>query len=73
MEKHYGISGAALDFYREHMEVEEEHGERAVRILAALAVSDAEQARGRLALRRALAARRICADGMYDAFVTALP
>ena len=70
MEKHYGVSRAALDFYYEHMEVEEEHGERAIKILERIAVTDAEQARGRLALRRAIAARRICADGMYEAFVS---
>jgi pyrroloquinoline quinone (PQQ) biosynthesis protein C len=69
MEKHYGISRAALDFYYEHMEVEEDHRDRALGILERIAVTEAEQARGRLALRRALAARRICADGMYDAFV----
>ena len=70
MEKHYGVPRAALDFYYEHMEVEEEHGERAIKILERIAVTDAEQARGRLALRRAIAARRICADGMYEAFVS---
>jgi len=69
MEKHYGVPRAALDFYYEHMEVEEDHSERAVRILEAVARTDAEQARGRLALRRAITARRICADGMYEAFV----
>jgi len=69
MEKHYGVPRAALDFYYEHMEVEEDHSERAVRILEAVAQTDAEQARGRLALRRAITARRICADGMYEAFV----
>jgi len=57
--------------YYEHMEVEEDHSERAVRILEQVAVTDAEQARGLLALRRAVAARRICADGMYEAFVGA--
>src|SRR5436309_6889329 len=66
MEKHYGVPRANLDFYYEHMEVEEEHGERAIKILERIAVTDAEQARGRLALRRAIAARRICADGMYE-------
>ncbi len=71
MEKHYGIPREALDFYYEHMEVEEDHSERAVRILEQVAVTDAEQARGLLALRRAVAARRICADGMYEAFVGA--
>ena len=71
MEKHYGIPREALDFYYEHMEVEEDHGARAVRILEQVAVTDAERARGLLALRRAIAARRICADGMYEAFVGA--
>lgn len=70
MEKHYGVSRANLDFYYEHMEVEEEHGARAIRILSKIALTDKEQARGRLALRRAITVRRLCADGMYDAFVT---
>jgi len=70
MEKHYGVPRASLDFYYEHMEVEEDHGERAVRILSTIAVTDAAQARGRLALRRAITVRRLCADGMYEHFVT---
>lgn len=69
MEKHYGVSRAHLDFYYEHMEVEEEHGERAIQILSKIATTDQAQARGRLALRRAITVRRLCADGMYDAFV----
>src|SRR5207302_1529499 len=69
MEKHYGVDRAALDFYYVHVEVEGDHAERAVRILSKLATTDAEQARGRLAMRRALTARRICADGMLEAFV----
>jgi pyrroloquinoline quinone (PQQ) biosynthesis protein C len=69
MEKHYGVARAALDFYHEHMEVEEDHSERALTILARIAVTDEEQTRGLLALRRAITARRICADGMYEAFV----
>lgn len=69
MEKHYGIPRAALDFYHEHMEVEEDHRDRALKILARVAVTDEEQKRGLLALRRAITARRICADGMYEAFV----
>lgn len=69
MEKHYGLPRAALDFYHEHMEVEEDHSERALKILARVAVTDEEQKRGLLALRRAITARRICADGMYEAFV----
>jgi hypothetical protein len=40
-----------------------------LKILARLAVSEEEQKRGLLALRRAITARRICADGMYEAFV----
>jgi pyrroloquinoline quinone (PQQ) biosynthesis protein C len=70
MEKHYGVPRASLDFYHEHMEVEEDHGERAVRILESIALTDADQARGRQALRRAITVRRLCADGMYDAFVS---
>jgi pyrroloquinoline quinone (PQQ) biosynthesis protein C len=69
MEKHYGVAREALEFYYVHMEVEGDHAERAVRILSKLAVTDEEQARGRLAMRRAITARRICADGMFDAFV----
>lgn len=68
LEKHYGVARDALDFYHVHMEVEGEHAERAVRILESLARTDEEQARGRLALRRAITARRICADGMLTAF-----
>ena len=70
MEKHYGVPRASLDFYYEHMEVEEDHGERAIRILSRIALTDETQARGRLALRRAIAVRRLCADGMYDAFIS---
>jgi pyrroloquinoline quinone (PQQ) biosynthesis protein C len=69
MEKHYGIPRAALDFYHEHMEVEEDHRDRALKILARVAATEEEQKRGLLALRRAITARRICADGMYEAFV----
>ena len=70
MEKHYGVPRASLDFYYEHMEVEEDHGERAIQILSKIALTDATQARGRLALRRAITVRRLCADGMYQAFVS---
>ena len=69
MEKHYGVARAALDFYYIHMEVEDDHADRAVKILDKIAVTDAEQARGRLALRRAITARRVCADGMLQVFV----
>jgi pyrroloquinoline quinone (PQQ) biosynthesis protein C len=70
MEKHYGVPRASLDFYHEHMEVEEEHGERAIQILSRIALTDQAQARGRLALRRAITVRRLCADGMYEAFIS---
>ena len=70
MEKHYGVARAALDFYYVHMEVEGDHSDRAVRILSKLAVTDEEQARGLLAMRRAITARRICAAGMLAAFVS---
>jgi pyrroloquinoline quinone (PQQ) biosynthesis protein C len=69
MEKHYGVPGNALDFYREHMEVEGDHSDRAVHILSKVAVTGEEQKRGLLALRRAITARRICVEGMYEAFV----
>ena len=69
LEKHYGVSRGALDFYYEHMEVEEDHSERALKIVARVTVTDEAQKRGLLALRRAITARRICADGMYEAFV----
>lgn len=70
LERHYGVSRAALEFYEVHQEVEADHADRAIRILGKLAVTDEEQARGCLALRRAITARRICADGMLEAFVT---
>ncbi|MBI4241052.1 MAG: iron-containing redox enzyme family protein [Candidatus Rokubacteria bacterium] len=69
MEKHYAVARAALDFYYVHMEVEGDHADRAVRLLEKLAVTEEEQARGLLAMRRAITARRICADGMLEAFV----
>ena len=68
MEKHYGVSKATLDFYYVHMEVEGDHADRAVRIIEKLAVTDADQARGLLGMRRAITARRICADGLLEAF-----
>jgi pyrroloquinoline quinone (PQQ) biosynthesis protein C len=71
LEKHYGVPREALDFYYVHMEVEGDHADRAVRILESIAGTDEEQARGRLALRRAITARRVCADGMLAAFVEA--
>jgi pyrroloquinoline quinone (PQQ) biosynthesis protein C len=70
LEKHYGVARAALEFYHVHVEVEGDHSDRAVRILGEIARTDAEQVRGRLALRRAITARRICADGLWEAFVS---
>jgi pyrroloquinoline quinone (PQQ) biosynthesis protein C len=69
MAKHYGVPKSALEFYDVHAEVEEEHSDRAVRILEALCVTDADQKRGLSAMRRAITARRICADGLMEAFV----
>ncbi|MGH7391035.1 MAG: iron-containing redox enzyme family protein [Candidatus Rokuibacteriota bacterium] len=71
LEKHYGVAREALDFYYVHMEVEGDHALRAVRILEKIAVTDEAQKRGRLAMRRAITARRVCADGMLQAFVNA--
>ena len=68
METHYGVPAATLDFYYVHMEVEADHTDRAVRIVEKLAVTDADQARGLLGMRRAITARRICADGLLEAF-----
>ena len=71
MERHYGVPRTALEFYHVHSEVEGDHADRAVRILSQLMTTDETQARGRLAMRRAITARRICADGMLQAFVEA--
>jgi pyrroloquinoline quinone (PQQ) biosynthesis protein C len=69
LEKHYAAPSPALEFYHVHVKVEGDHADRAVRLLQQLAVTDEEQARGLLAMRRAITARRICADGMHEAFV----
>jgi len=68
METHYGVSRKDLEFYYVHAEVEVDHENRAVQLLEKLAVTDEEQLRGLLALRRAVTARRIFADGAYQAF-----
>jgi hypothetical protein len=65
------VARDALDFYLVHMEVEGDHAARAVRLLERLAVTDEQQTWGRLAMRRAITVRRICADGMLEAFVGA--
>ena len=69
LETHYGIPRKDLEFYDVHAEVEADHEDRAVQLLEKLAVSDEEQSRGLLALRRAITARRIFADGAYQAFI----
>ena len=71
MERHYGVPRAALDFYYAHAEIEGDHSDRAVRILSKLVVGEDDQKRARLAMRRAITARRICVDGMMEAFVSA--
>src|SRR2546428_571131 len=53
LEKHYGVPRAALAFYHVHMEIEEVHADRAIKILETIAVTDEEQSRGRLAMLRA--------------------
>jgi len=63
LETHYEISRKALDIYYVHVEVEADHEHRAIRLLEKPAVTDEEQPRGLLALRRAITARQIFADG----------
>ena len=70
LEKHYGVPKSALDFYYVHSHVEEDHTDRAVRILTELCVTDAAQKTGLSAMRRAITARRVCVDGLMEAFVT---
>ena len=70
LEKHYGVPKPALEFYEVHMEVEGDHRDRAVRILEKLCATEADPQTGLLAMRRAIAVRRICADGLMEAFVT---
>jgi pyrroloquinoline quinone (PQQ) biosynthesis protein C len=69
LEKHYGVAKAALEFYHVHMEVEADHAERAVRIIEKLCATEADQKKGLSAMRRAITARRVCADGLLAAFV----
>src|SRR5207247_8817265 len=70
LEEHYGVSKSALDFYYVHAHVEEDHCERAVRILTDLCVTESAQKTGLLAMRRAITARRICVEGLMPAFVS---
>jgi pyrroloquinoline quinone (PQQ) biosynthesis protein C len=66
---HYGIAEEYLGFYRVHAGVEEEHGAQAVKLVDRLAPTEADQKRARLAMRRAITARWLAADGMYQAIV----
>src|SRR5215471_9115445 len=70
LEKHYAVSKSSLSFYYVHADVEDDHRDRAVRILTELCVTDAAQKTGLSAMRRAITARRICVDGLMEAFVT---
>jgi pyrroloquinoline quinone (PQQ) biosynthesis protein C len=63
---HYGLSDHALTFYAVHAGgVEEEHGERGIALVDRLASTPEAQAAGRLAMRRAIAARTAACDAMY--------
>jgi pyrroloquinoline quinone (PQQ) biosynthesis protein C len=70
LERHYAVPKTALDFYYVHSYVEEDHSERAVRILTGLCTTEKTQKTALSALRRAITARCICADGLLEAFVT---
>jgi len=63
---HYGLSDEHLTFYAVHAGgVEEEHGERGIELVDRLAATPELQRDGRLAMRRAIAARTAAADAMY--------
>jgi pyrroloquinoline quinone (PQQ) biosynthesis protein C len=64
---HYGVAEKYLGFYRVHAGVEEEHGARAVALVNRLAQTEDDRQRGWLAMRRAVVARWLAADGMYEA------
>jgi pyrroloquinoline quinone (PQQ) biosynthesis protein C len=64
---HYGVAEEYLDFYRVHAGVEEEHGAKAVALVNQLVESESDRRRGWLALRRAIVARWLAADGIYQA------
>jgi pyrroloquinoline quinone (PQQ) biosynthesis protein C len=69
LEKYYAVPKSALAFYFVHAHAEEDHANRAMHILTGLCVSEAAQKTGLLAMRRAITARRICVDGLMEAFV----
>jgi len=66
---HYGIADEYLGFYSVHAGVEEEHGAKAVGLVNRLAPTEEARKRGWLAMRRAITARWLAADGMYHAFI----
>jgi pyrroloquinoline quinone (PQQ) biosynthesis protein C len=70
---HYGVPEEHLEFYRVHAAVEEEHGSRAVALVNRLARTEEDRKRGWLALRRAIVARWLAADGMYEAILGRRP
>src|SRR5437867_13348943 len=69
-EKPSGLRTSATAVYYVHAHVEEDHCERAVRILTDLCVTESAQKTGLLAMRRAITARRICVEGLMQAFVS---
>jgi len=69
LETYSAVAKSALDFYFVHAHAEEDHANRGVHILTGLCVSEAAQNTGLLAMRRAITARRICVDGLMEAFV----
>jgi pyrroloquinoline quinone (PQQ) biosynthesis protein C len=64
---HYGVADEYLAFYRVHAGVEEEHGAKAVQLVDRLAQTGEAQARGWLAMRRAITVRWLAADGIAHA------
>jgi pyrroloquinoline quinone (PQQ) biosynthesis protein C len=63
----YGVGEEYLTFYSVHAGVEEEHGAKAVATVNRLAQTDEARERGWLAMRRAIVARRLSADGIAEA------
>lgn len=63
---HYRVDNHHLAFYAVHAGgVEEEHGERGIELVDRLAATPEAQAAGRLAMRRAIAARTAACDAMH--------
>ncbi|HUZ78488.1 MAG TPA: iron-containing redox enzyme family protein [Chloroflexota bacterium] len=67
-QRHYHVSEHDVAFYAVHAGgIEEEHGARGVEIVDRLIRDDSDRDRARLAMLRAIAARRTAADAMYRA------